>query len=275
MCAIDKFILIGDHKQLPAVVLQRPEDSHVADKDLNNIGLTDCRNSLFERLYAHTSNAQTCAMLHRQGRMHPSISAFANHHFYGSKLDVVPVEHQQSPLEWKTFSSNDEMEALVATRRVSFMNAPCPPAEDSNKTNRNEAHIVAQLVKTIHTLCQKNKLPFEPARRIGIIVPFRNQISMIAHELEKLHIEGTDAITIDTVERYQGSQRDIIIYSTTISQPYQLGILSVTTQADGQLIDRKLNVALTRARKQIFIIGNANLLCQNEIYRQLIAETTL
>lgn len=275
ICAIDKFILIGDHKQLPAVVLQRPEDSHVANKELNNIGLTDCRNSLFERLYAHTYNARTCAMLHRQGRMHPSISAFVNHHFYGSKLDVVPVEHQQSPLEWKTFSFNDEMEALVATRRVSFMNAPCPPAEDSNKTNRNEAHIVAQLVKTIHTLCQKNKLPFEPARRIGIIVPFRNQISMIAHELEKLHIEGTNAITIDTVERYQGSQRDIIIYSTTISQPYQLGILSVTTQADGQLIDRKLNVALTRARKQIFIIGNANLLCQNEIYRQLIAETTL
>ena len=273
VCAIDKFILIGDHKQLPAVVLQRPEDSDVEDEGLNAIGLTDCRNSLFERLYARTSEERMCAMLHRQGRMHPTVSAFANHHFYGSKLDIVPVEHQQAPLEWKTFSSNDEMEALVATRRVCFLNAPCPPTEDSNKTNRNEARIVAQLVKAIHTLCQRNKLPFDAARRIGIIVPFRNQISMITRELEKLGIEGTEVITIDTVERYQGSQRDIIIYSTTISQPYQLDILSVTTHTDGQLVDRKLNVALTRARKQLFITGNAHLLRENPIYCSLIDET--
>jgi superfamily I DNA and/or RNA helicase len=129
---------------------------------------------------------------------------------------------------------------------------------------------VAQLVKATHTLCQKNGQPFNAARRIGIIVPFRNQISMISQDLEKLHLAGTEEITIDTVERYQGSQRDIIIYSTTVSQPYQLDILSVTTQADGQLIDRKLNVALTRARKQLFIVGNAHLLCQNEIYRKLV-----
>ena len=93
---------------------------------------------------------------------------------------------------------------------------------------------------------------------------------MIAHELEALGIPGTEAITIDTVERYQGSQRDIIIYSTTVSQRYQLDILSVTSQADGQMIDRKLNVALTRARKQLFITGNAPLLRHSDIYRQLI-----
>lgn len=271
-CAIGKFILIGDHKQLPAVVLQRPEESRVKDKELHAIGLTDCRNSLFERLYAHTSGTRTCAMLHRQGRMHPDVSAFANHHFYGSKLDIVPLEHQQSPLEWRAFSADDEVERLVATRRVCFIDTPAPPAEDSHKTNRHEARIVARLVETIHTLCQKNGQPFNPARRIGIIVPFRNQISMIAHELEKLCIEGTEAITIDTVERYQGSQRDIIIYSTTVSQPYQLDILSVTTQADGQLIDRKLNVALTRARKQLFITGNAGLLKKNPIYEELVEQ---
>ena len=93
---------------------------------------------------------------------------------------------------------------------------------------------------------------------------------MIATQLAALGIPETEEITIDTVERYQGSQRDIILYSTTISRSYQLDILSVPTQADGQLIDRKLNVALTRARKQLFIIGNAALLNQNTIYRQLI-----
>ena len=270
MCAIDKFILIGDHKQLPAVVLQRTEESQVNDETLHAIGLTDCRNSLFERLYARQQGNGTHAMLHRQGRMHPAISHFANLHFYGGRLDIVPVAHQQAPLEWRHYNTDDADEQLVATQRLSFIDTPYPPTEDSNKINRNEARITARLVKAIHQLCQKNDLPFDAARRIGIIVPFRNQIAMIAHELAALDIEGTEAITIDTVERYQGSQRDIIIYSTTVSQPYQLDILSVTTQADGQLIDRKLNVALTRARKQLFIVGNAHLLRQNEIYRKLV-----
>lgn len=270
VCAIDKFILIGDHKQLPAVVQQRPEDSKVESKSLQAIGLTDCRNSLFERLYANQEVENTHAMLHRQGRMHPAISTFVNQHFYNGKLDIVPVEHQCAPLDWSIYDEQDETERTLATTRLGFIDAPATPAEDSNKTNRYEASIAARLVKAIYSLCLKNGQPFDAARRIGIIVPFRNQIAMIAHELEALGIPGTEAITIDTVERYQGSQRDIIIYSTTVSQRYQLDILSVTSQADGQVIDRKLNVALTRARKQLFITGNAPLLRHSDIYRQLI-----
>ena len=270
-CAVKKFVLIGDHKQLPAVVLQRTEESQVTSEALHTIGLTDCRNSLFERLYSlQSANGNIHAMLHRQGRMHPAISAFANQQFYAGKLDIVPVAHQQAPLEWKHYDAHDADECLIATRRISFIDTPYPPAEDSNKINRHEAHIAARLVKAIYNLCQKNGLPFDAARRIGIIVPFRNQISMIANELATLGIKGTEAITIDTVERYQGSQRDIIIYSTTVSQRYQLDILSVTCQADGLTIDRKLNVALTRARKQLFITGNAHLLRHSDIYRSLI-----
>ena len=133
-----------------------------------------------------------------------------------------------------------------------------------------EAEAVADIVEALIHLNARSEKSLNLSKHLGIIVPFRNQIAMIAHELAALDIEGTEAITIDTVERYQGSQRDIIIYSTTVSQPYQLDILSVTTQADGQLIDHKLNVALTRARKQLFIVGNAHLLCQNEIYRKLV-----
>ncbi len=270
VCAIDKFILIGDHKQLPAVVLQRPEESAVHSPALHAIGLTDCRRSLFERLHALQADGQTHAMLHRQGRMHPTISDFANRHFYAGRLDIVPVTHQTSPLEWTRYDATDPMQSLVATRRICFLDTPYPPTEDSSKVNRHEARTTARLVEAIYALCQRNGLPFDAARRIGIIVPFRNQIAMISHELGTLGIPGTEAISIDTVERYQGSQRDIIIYSTTVSQPYQLDILSVTALCDGQLIDRKLNVALTRARKQLFIIGNSHLLRQNTLYRSLI-----
>ncbi|MBQ4524642.1 MAG: DNA2/NAM7 family helicase, partial [Bacteroidaceae bacterium] len=269
-CAVDKFILIGDHKQLPAVVLQRNEESRVTNKQLNDIGLTDCRNSLFERLLGRQKQSHAYAMLHRQGRMHPDISGFVNRQFYNEQLDIVPVRHQQEPLEWIHYDKADDQQALVATSRMKFIDIPYPPAEEPHKINRCEARQTAALVKAIHELCRQNNLPFNAARRIGIIVPFRNQIAMIANELALLDIEGTEEITIDTVERYQGSQRDIIIFSTTVSQRYQLDILSVSSITDGQTIDRKLNVALTRARKQMFIVGNAHLLNNLPIYKQLI-----
>ncbi len=269
-CVIDKFVLIGDHKQLPAVVQQPEKDSAVAMSSLQSIGLTNCRNSLFERLYAHPSSAPVRAMLHRQGRMHPAISDFVNTAFYGGKLDIIPVPHQHAPLEWDTYAHDECMEKLIATTRLGFIDTPYPPIEDSNKINRHEAFMAARLVSAIHTLCKKNGLPFEAARRIGIIVPFRNQISMIANKLASLGITGTEEITIDTVERYQGSQRDIIIYSTTISQPYQLETLSTPVLTEGQYVDRKLNVALTRARKQLFVIGNGELLECHPVYKQFI-----
>ena len=79
-----------------------------------------------------------------------------------------------------------------------------------------------------------------------------------------------NAITIDTVECYQGSQRDYIIFTTTISRPYQLDILSVCQQVGDTEVDRKLNVAITRARKQFYLVGNRDLLSRNALYDALI-----
>lgn len=278
-CAIDKFILVGDHKQLPAVVLQSEKDSVVEDEALHGIGLTDRRNSFFERLHALQSlhpQPGIVAMLNRQGRMHPAISAFANQYFYGGKLDIVPVKHQTSPLDFVLYpdAEADALQHFVATTRIGFFPSHTPPATDSNKINREEAHIAASIVQAVCQLCRLNGLPFNAAQRIGIIVPFRNQIALIDHELRSRRIPEAEDITIDTVERYQGSQRDIIIYSTTISQPYQLDILSMPV-ADGDLwIDRKLNVAITRAKKQLFVTGNAALLGRSPLYKAFIDSLT-
>ena len=94
---------------------------------------------------------------------------------------------------------------------------------------------------------------------------------MIRKEIEKLGIPELEEISIDTVERYQGSQRDIILYSFTIQSRYQLDFLTANTfYEDGLPIDRKLNVAITRARKQLILTGNEPTLRQNQIFAELI-----
>ncbi|KAA6304359.1 hypothetical protein EZS27_043993, partial [termite gut metagenome] len=68
-----------------------------------------------------------------------------------------------------------------------------------------------------------------------------------------------------------GSERDVIIYSFCVNHTYQLKLLSNVIEEDNVLIDRKLNVVLTRARKQLFITGVPELLCVNPIYANLWA----
>ena len=78
-------------------------------------------------------------------------------------------------------------------------------------------------------------------------------------------------VTIDTVERFQGSQRDVIIYGFTVRQRRQLDFLLGNIYNDqGTLVDRKLNVALTRAREQMVLVGNPQLLSCDPTFRALI-----
>ena len=111
---------------------------------------------------------------------------------------------------------------------------------------------------------------FDASRTLGIITPYRSQIALIKKEIEALDIPALNQILIDTVERFQGSERDVIIYSFCVNYPYQLKFLSNLTEEDGILIDRKLNVALTRARKQMLLTGVPALLERNPLYKSLL-----
>ena len=105
-----------------------------------------------------------------------------------------------------------------------------------------------------------------------VIVPYRGQIAAVREMLERTSIADLRDVTIDTVERFQGSQRDYIIYGFTIQKPYQLDFLTdYAFEEDGCLIDRKLNVALTRAREHLLLVGNPDLLQQNPTFAQLLA----
>ena len=280
--SIKRFILIGDHKQLPAVVQQSEEESLVNHPLLNTIGITNCRQSLFERLLhweRHCQRSQFIGILRKQGRMHPDIAAFPNLMFYpNEQLEPVPLKHQTDTSLHYDLESNDAVDDLLKQHRLLFIHSENPQqngiTEDTNfsdKTNPAEARIVADLLYRIHRFYGDS---FNPDKTVGVIVPYRNQIAMIRQEIEKLKLHQLEQISIDTVERYQGSQRDVIIYSFTVSRPYQLDFLTSNCFIEeGRTIDRKLNVAITRARKQLIMTGNATLLCRNAIFKQLIAST--
>ena len=268
--AIDKFVLVGDYKQLPAIAQQSAEEAAVTDLLLRNIGLEDCRNSLFERLYK--SSPDTCrSILHKQGRMHPAIAEFPNQTFYyREQLESVPLPHQLEETPYEAgLTPQDAIDQLLLERRMVFIPAEAPDhLTCSDKTNPNEARIVATLLDHIYRLTESR---FDPNRTVGVIVPYRNQIAMIRKEIARLQLPALQDISIDTVERYQGSQRDIIIYSFTIQNFSQLNFLTANTFQEGNfLIDRKLNVALTRARKQLLLTGNPHILGANITFYKLM-----
>ena len=268
--AIDKFILVGDYKQLPAIAQQSAEEAAVNDLLLRNIGLEDCRNSLFERLYK--SSPDTCrSILHKQGRMHPAIAEFPNQTFYyREQLESVPLPHQLEETPYEAgLIPQDTIDQLLLERRMVFIPAEAPDhLTCSDKTNPNEARIVATLLGHIYRLTESR---FDPNRTVGVIVPYRNQIAMIRKDIARLQLPALQDISIDTVERYQGSQRDIIIYSFTIQNFSQLNFLTANTFQEGNfLIDRKLNVALTRARKQLLLTGNQHILGANITFYKLM-----
>jgi len=270
--AIDKFVFIGDYKQLPAVVLQTEEESRVDNSDLHSIGLTNCRKSLFERLISIQHSDEHCQyMLCKQGRMHPEISVFVNKAFYNLKLRPVPVEHQNKPLSFARHDADSPAQHLLANNRVAFIATKNEGRNLSIKVNASEAHIIASIAYGAWQLYIMNGKPFIPERTLGIIVPYRNQIAMIRKELSILKIDDLLKITIDTVERFQGSERDIIIYGFTVNRLYQLDFLTNNTIIENnQLIDKKLNVVLTRAREQTILVGDPEILSHNTLFKSLI-----
>lgn len=269
--AIDKFVLIGDHKQLPAVVQQSEEESKIDDPVLNEIGLFNCRNSLFERLLLQQKgDKQFVFRLNRQGRMHDEVANFPRQFFYENNLGTVPMEHQHKPLD---FAIHDDSgwEMLFSSHRLMFKHIERPEKSISYKVNIPEAENIAAAVYAVWNLYKKNGRPFDTYNTVGVIVPYRHQIATVRREIDKYGIPELHDITIDTVERYQGSERDVIIYGFTIQRPFQLDFLTNNVfEESGQYIDRKLNVALTRAREQMIMLGNSHLLSQNHIFKQLI-----
>ncbi len=269
----ERFILIGDHKQLPAVVVQNQEESATTAKALQDIGLHNLRDSLFERLFKRCeANAWDWAFarLSHQGRMHQHIMDFPNEYFYQGFLDILPAnfptsQQQIAALEYQLPIDATELETQLCQQRMHFIPTQTDQDSPTSKTNLHEAESIATLVESFHRIFDINNKKIN-ANSIGIITPYRAQIAQIRETLQARKID-TDLLTIDTVERYQGGAREVILISLCVNKKSQLESL---VSASGEGVDRKLNVALTRARQHLVLVGNSSILQQNDIYKELI-----
>ena len=206
-----KAILVGDHKQLPPVIRSDIAIENKFDQ------------SMFERLKDRVATDHFI-MLVDQYRMNNQILEFPNKQFYEGLLKSATkeIENQSLLMEKSSF--------LPQSPYVLF-NIDSPHLKDDNMTNPQEAWLTALIV--VELLRQSPTLKMKD---IGVITPFRAQVALLRKIIPK--------IAIDTVDRFQGSEREVIIFSTITSR-------NVPIVTD----PRRMNVALTRAKKKLIVLA--------------------
>jgi DNA replication ATP-dependent helicase Dna2 len=273
---VNKFILIGDHRQLPAVVTQEPEASAIAEEVAGllqqELSLSNMRNSYFERLFkkaeAHWPHAHGTLADHY--RMHTELVALVNDDFYNGLLRCpMPWQHEAlNRTAWP--APTDALTQQLHDQRLIFMPTRRQPEDLSMKESSQEADLAA---RTAAYVVQGYGPDFNPETTLGIIASYRNQAALIRARLaalaEELALPALTQVSVDTVERYQGSQRDVIVVSFCCHHEHQLELM-VSPNEEGT-VDRKLNVALTRARQQLVLLGNEEILVRAPHHAALLA----
>jgi DNA replication ATP-dependent helicase Dna2 len=248
LSAFRRAILIGDHRQLPPVTTL--DNFRETPEILREIGFDGAAESLFERLFRRYRDQGWnwgLDTLDEHYRMHGEIAGAVNH-AYDGRLRTA-LDRQREPLA-------DDIPELPAGARLVFV--PSPPELRDTPCHQTEAEAVAQLLNAYRAIW-----PDHPGK-IGVITPFRAQISLIRSLLPD--DPWFAAVVIDTVERFQGSERDVILFSAAVNRPAHLR--RMVSERYG--VDRKLNVAISRARERFVLLGDPRVLNASPHYRELI-----
>lgn len=259
LCNFRKFIMIGDQNQLPAVITQDDESCIIKDRELNNLGIRNLNVSLFERLYIRCKKngwSKAIGQLSTHYRLHEDISTLIEN-LYDNRL-VTGKKEQSNSFNIYNKESENDIEKLLSTSRLIFIESDY---EKLSKANYCEAIIVRKLLETIKHVYGNN---FNE-KTTGVVTPWRAQIALIKKQLEDEEI--LEKVTIDTVERFQGSEREVIINSYAIHNILQLKNLeSFNTEG----IDRKLLVSISRGSEQLILTGNRKVLEKGRYYKEII-----
>jgi DNA replication ATP-dependent helicase Dna2 len=239
----DRFVLVGDHEQLPPVVQAEGGEPWTAPEtgiDADGGGeRADLSVSLFERL--HEQAPEASVMLDRQYRMAQRIQAFSSVEFYDGQLRPANGE-----VAAQRVGALDDVDAAALPESlrdpVAFID---PDGAREGNTNPVEADRVAEVVQSFRDAGVA-------AEDIGVIAPFRAQVAEISRRTD---------VTVDTVDRFQGSSKDVIVVSFV-----------ATDELSGPIYDdpRRMNVALTRAKKSLVLVGDADALGSEPFYRRML-----
>lgn len=222
-----KFILIGDHKQMPPIIAGAHADP-------------ERKQSIFEYLFT----AHPGSMLSVTYRMHKQLAQFASQHFYAGKLQA------------HVSAANRTLDIFFpALQYVDILSAQCPGifvdlGHLNKKTSEfNEAWYIADIIREL-LACGV------PAREIAVVAPFRAQGALIRQQLRSrcsaTSAEELAEIVVDTVEKMQGQERDVVLLSLTVGQFDER-----LHRAEFYFLPNRLNVAITRARVKRIVVGSS------------------
>ncbi len=230
----ERFVLVGDHHQLPPVV--QAEDAIAGDE-----GCADLGASLFQRLIETYPDAGV--MLDQQYRMAQRIQAFASREFYDGQLRPATGEVAAQRVGDLPGVDTDALPDHLHDR-VAFID---PDGATEGNTNPTEARTVASVVETYLDAGVS-------LSDVGVIAPYRAQVA----EINK-HVP--EPVTVDTVDRFQGSSKEVVIISFV-----------ATGTLDSPIFEdyRRINVGLTRAKKALVLVGDADALSTDERYRRMV-----
>ena len=247
-----KAIIAGDIKQLAPVVIDEDKKFSVEleekyTNDSSHITIHLNGNSVqnqsdlvsdFKERYTEDDDFVGIIM-NEHRRCEASIVDYSNHKIYGSKLEIVDkdTEHYKMP--------NNELYPKLLGSNVVFLDV-C--GKSKNHENNKEVHVCKVLLDRLNRIFKG----FNNQDRVGIITPYKNQKDLLKQEIGKCGYDIIDPEEdIGTVHNFQGQGRDIIIISLCFDE-------NVPSQI-GQFINKNfLNVAFTRAKKQLIILGNYN-----------------
>ncbi|RAH15488.1 MAG: hypothetical protein CMB56_003125 [Methanobacteriota archaeon] len=231
-----QLILIGDHQQLPPTIISRRAEEGGFSR------------SLFERLIDAGIEP---LILKTQYRMHPSISEFPSLKFYKGLLEDGVSSHDRMAPSGFIWPNWDLPVAFIPVEGIEGTDT-----ENASRFNSEEATKVTDIVcKLIES---KEIMPDQ----IGVITPYNGQVRLISDYFENLGGVGKNepfsGLEIRSVDGYQGREKDVIIFSTVRSNEMgEVGFLSDR---------RRLNVALTRAKRGLIIIGNPATLKRDDVW---------
>ena len=243
----DRVIFAGDHQQLPPTI----KCYEAARQGLDH--------TLMEKIV--TSHPESVSLLQVQYRMNEEIMRFSSEYFYGGKVESAPYVKTRTILDYDL----DDPVVWINTEGLDCNEEFIQ--ESFGRINKPEANLSIQQLKDFFMKVGHNRI-LDDHVDVGIISPYKAQVQYLRQRIKSdpFFKPYRHLITVNTVDGFQGQERDVIIISLVrANENGEIGFLRDL---------RRMNVAMTRARMKLIIMGDASTLTRHPFYKKLYESIT-